>query len=134
MKKRALLMFAMSLMIASAVYAESSVVRGLSARAEDQRVVVEWNSGIETGVTEYRILRSFDNIRFYQIATVKPEGSNHFYRFYDNDLFKDKNNTYYYEIQIVFASGRTELSATADVSVGSNSVRRTWGSIKALFR
>lgn len=114
--------------------AETVYVRGLMVRSVNQQAVIEWSSTTEAGVTEYRILRSFDGFRFHQIATVKPMGDQQSYRYTDEDLFKDKVNTYYYRIQVALSNGRSELSETADISFGSNNVRRTWGSIKALFR
>ena len=134
MKTKLTYILLMTVLFAGVVIAETVYVRGFMVRAINQQAVIEWTSTSEAGVTEYRILRSFDGFRFHQIATVKPVGDQQNYRYTDEDLFKDKVNTYYYRVQVSLSTGRTELSETADVSFGSNNVRRTWGSIKALFR
>lgn len=120
------------LLIASLANAET--LRSFTATSKDQTAVLEWTSNVETGVVEYVVQRSLDGRAFHKVKSVKPKGSNNTYRYVDSDLFKDRINTFYYRIEVVFVGGQTEQSQTEEVSMSFSSVHRTWGSLKAMFR
>ncbi|MFH0765125.1 MAG: hypothetical protein V2A61_01760 [Calditrichota bacterium] len=129
-----ILISAILLTLAVVLPINAQVIQTFTAEAVNQQAALSWRSGVETSVSQFRIQRSFDGERFYQIASVLPEGSNHIYSYTDSDLFKDRINTYYYRIEVVKESGPDEYSRTARVTMISSGITRTWGSIKAMFR
>ena len=133
--KQVLRAFALGLMILIlAPSAFSQVVRDFSAVNLSQGVLLQWTTARETGVTEFNIQRSFDGQRFFTIHTISPLGSNHTYTYTDNDLFKGPQQTFYYRIEISDSQDRVSYSSTEAVSLNFSGIRRTWGSIKAMFR
>ncbi len=114
--------------------ASAETIRSFTAESKDQTAVLEWTSGIESGVVEFSIQRSLDGQVFHNIASVRPKGDNSTYRYVDNDLFKDRLNTFYYRIEVVFVGGHSERSQTEEVTLSFSGVHRTWGSLKAMFR
>jgi hypothetical protein len=63
-----------------------------------------------------------------------PEGNNSTYEFVDKQVFKATSGVYQYKIRIV--DGTTPPNETEVVTVShlSSAYKRTWGSIKAMFR
>jgi len=122
------------LTFAAAKPISAQVIQSFTAEAVNQQAVLSWRSGIEANISQYRVQRSFDGERFFQIATIFPEGSSHNYSYTDSDLFKDRINTYFYRIEAVKEGGFTEQSSIARVTLISSGIARTWGSIKAMFR
>jgi len=64
------------------------------------------------------------------IGSVPAKGNPSDYLFLDLDAFKSTGSTYHYQI---FVDGAA-WSAIVSVSHSTSSVKRTWGSLKAMFR
>ena len=122
------------LLLLSVSTAEAQVIRDLSTSVEDQHAILDWDTGLENGVRSFNIQRSLDGHRFHDVATVEPEGNFHHYSWIDNDMFKGQMNTYYYRIEVVMASGRSQYTKVVEVTLVSSGITRTWGSLKAIFR
>ncbi|MBT3231762.1 MAG: hypothetical protein HN356_03015 [Calditrichaeota bacterium] len=120
-------------LVTSAI-AAVGVITDFQAAAVDGQAVLDWKSGVETGVVSFDIQRSFDNQRFYTIASIDPVGNDHAYRYIDRDLFKDQVHTYYYRITVKMTSGLHQISETDRVVLTTSGIQQTWGSIKAMFR
>jgi hypothetical protein len=66
---------------------------------------------------------------------VQPKGSNSLYTYVDRSAYKDTESVYVYRLKILEASsGPSSYSNEITVSHSVSSVKRTWGSIKAMFR
>ena len=124
----------LTLCLATAIFADYQVIREFTAEAEDQQAIITWETGAETGVSQFLIERSFDGDRFYEVADVDPMGNNHDYKFVDRDLFKGHTNTYYYRINVKMTNGSSQFSVIGRILMNSSGIERTWGSIKAMFR
>jgi len=103
------------------------------ARSEGENVKLEWKTGQESNVVSYAIERrtpQTDN--FTEITTIKPKGDNSFYSYLDQSAYKTNNVIFIYRLKIV----AEQVSYSKEVSVSPNisGVKRTWGSIKAMFR
>ncbi len=122
------------IILVAALPVSAQVIVDINAEPDGRNAVIEWKSGSERGVVEFRVQRSFDGHSFYTICRVEPAGDNHTYRYIDNDLFKERLQTFYYRIEVVLSGGRTQLSRTVDVTLSFSGIHRTWGSIKAMFR
>jgi hypothetical protein len=114
--------------------AQAQAIGDFNAIASGQSVYLQWTSSSETEALEYRIQRSFDGIRFHDIHSIALQGSRHTYYYTDSDLFKSAQQTYYYRIAIVKRDSSFLYSVTQEVSLSFSGIRRTWGSIKAMFR
>jgi len=123
-----------TLFLALAPVAFGQVIRDFSAVGASQGVFLQWTTLREAGVSEFRVQRSFDGQRFHTIHTVRPTGSNHTYNYTDDDLFKGPQQTYYYRIEIASNEDNLAYSPIEEVALNFSGIRRTWGSIKAMFR
>ncbi len=119
---------------ASSATAESNVIKEFTATNQGLSVLLEWSANLENGVVSYNVQRSFDGRQFFEVASIEPEGLSGSYSHIDEDLYKETLNTYYYRIEVRMITGTPELSETEEVILSFSGIRRTWGSIKALFR
>jgi hypothetical protein len=103
-------------------------------RSDGDNIVLEWRSRTESNITSYEVQRKAGyNSAFIPVATVDPRGANSLYSWTDRSAYKTSNNLYIYRLKIVegaSASYSNEITVSHSVS----SVKRTWGSIKAMFR
>lgn len=104
---------------------------------EDGKFTVEWQVGDESEVGKYVVKRKTANSnRFVTVDEVLPSRSGT-YRVEDDgaSIFKMETNDIVYRIE-VYGRGGTEPIQYREVSsvYASSTVRRTWGSIKAMFQ
>ncbi|MDK9699119.1 MAG: hypothetical protein OEM52_03065 [bacterium] len=104
--------------------------------AGDGRVVVRWESADETGLMRYTLERSVDGSAFATVVNITPRGNHQSYQYIDTDLYSmDRNpRQLAYRIKFVDRNGGTSYSNTRETTIIVSSIRRTWGSIKAMFR
>ena len=93
------------------------IIEEFTAASLDRAAELEWVTGSENSVSEYRIQRSFDGRTFYTIHQVQPDNrANHNYQYIDDDLFKSQIRTFYYRIEVSLNSGNCEYSQTENVT------------------
>lgn len=127
-----------TLLVISAAISFSSPLRdgSLSAISNGTNITVRWLSEDEAGVLRYEIERkSGVNGQFILVAPVTLRGNNSAYEFIDDSAFRVVESIYQYQLKVIFGNGSPPvyygpITVIHDVS----SVRRTWGSIKAMFR
>jgi hypothetical protein len=118
-----------SLALAGAILNSFSAARNASGD-----VVVNWATGDETDLMQFEVQRLAGVQGDYMtLAIVPPKGSNSAYEFVDKSAYKTTDAIYKYRIAIISNHGITGYSEELTVS-GLSGVRRTWGSIKAMFR
>lgn len=124
------------MMVAATLYAGSVIKSGtLQARSDGNNVTIQWGSTDESNVKEYGVeRRSVSGGDFMLISTVKPKGSNSYYEFVDQSAFKTTGTMYQYRIRIVDLNSGISYSDPISVSHNVSGVKRTWGSLKAMFR
>ncbi|MBP8976024.1 MAG: hypothetical protein KBG83_04835 [Bacteroidetes bacterium] len=111
------------------------IIEGPTASNAGDNIIIRWKTGDESRVSEFQILRSGgQGSVFAQVGTVNPKGNNSSYEFEDRSVFKTETSVYNYRIAVVFNDNTRSLSSTITVSHLSSTARRTWGSIKAMFR
>lgn len=97
-------------------------------------ITLEWKTRTESNVRTYEVQRKTANGGdFVTIGSLDPKGSNSQYQFVDRGAYKNTGNVYIYRLRIV-DDGMTSFSNEISVSHNATSVKRTWGSIKAMFR
>lgn len=124
------------LFLVSASVALSGGIRdgSLSAYSNGSTVTIRWVSEDETNVTGYIIERKYgggDNWIRITDTPIPPKGPGSSYEFIDNTAFRTTDNIYTYQITAV---GSGSLPYLVSVDHKTTGVRRTWGSIKAMFR
>lgn len=104
-------------------------------KSENEKVVLKWKTLEEESLKEFAIERKSAVGDYLTIGTVLPKGSNSFYTFTDETVFKSTSSVYKYKIKIIDTNGSYEYSNELTIIHGGlSSVKRTWGSIKAMFR
>jgi hypothetical protein len=105
----------------------------LSAFSNSSGIVVRWISDDEQDVRGYKIERraGADGV-FMQLTDpyIACKGGGSTYEFVDNTAFRVTDNLYQYRVTTVGNGTTYYVTVTHNIS----SVRRTWGSIKAMFR
>ncbi len=112
----------------------AGVVLTFIAKSEGGDIVLEWQTAQETGLKEFIVQRKTLNSKFIDLAKVNPKGDNSLYTYRDESAYKITNAFFIYRLKIVDTDGNSFYSPKVSVSLNISSVKRTWGSIKALFR
>ena len=107
---------------------------GVTARSTGNDVIIIWQTLEETNLKHFVVQRKSQGGPFADIATVMPE-KNRYYEYVDETAYKISESIYVYRIAIVDNNGTTTYSSEVTVLHDNiSSVKKTWGSIKALFR
>ncbi len=97
---------------------------------------IEWSVQEESGVDKYAIRRKMQrDADFIDLSEVEARNLG-FYQFSDKNVFKlsDQTEQVFYAVYAINDDGSRELLGQTGVQYSANSVRRTWGSIKAMFQ
>ncbi len=105
-------------------------------QTEGRDFIVTWNVDVEEDVHEYELLRktTTSNDQFVKVFTARPHGTGKDYLFRDSQVYKSGSEQLDYRLDAVYSSGLREIITTKSINYTSTAVRRTWGSLKALFQ
>ena len=133
--KSAVILF-LTLAVSAAVFGGAIIRDGsLQAGSDGNNVTIQWNTSEESGIKEFVIERQAGTESGYvAIGSIAPKGAGAFYEFIDQTAFKSVASVYQYRIKIVGLDGSVTYSKVITVSHNVSSVKRTWGSLKAMFR
>jgi hypothetical protein len=107
----------------------------LQASSDGVNITVRWITEDETNVARFEVERRTEGDAGYvSIATIDPKGPS-LYEYVDRSAFRKTTTIYHYRIKISLKDGSDPVY-TMDLPVSHtvSGVRRTWGSIKAMFR
>ena len=104
------------------------------ARSEGDNVKIEWNTGEESNINHFSIERKTPQQSYVEITTLQPKGNNSFYSYVDQSIYKTHDVIFIYRLKIVDNYQAATYSSEVSVSPNISGVKRTWGSIKAMFR
>ncbi len=106
------------------------------ASSDGANITIRWISDDETGIAYYELTRrsSTDGL-FTPVTTLEPKGSS-LYEFIDYSAFLKATTLYQYQVVVHFkdASRTPQIYGPLTVTHTVSAVRRTWGSIKSMFR
>lgn len=128
---------AMLLIAAATAYAGSVIKDRIELDKYSGFIVVKWGTENEVGVVKFEVLRSEGSTdRFQKIAEISElKGSNSSYEYEDHTVFRTTDRFFKYKVRVVFQDGTFSDSAAEGISFAATSAaKRTWGSIKAMFR
>ena len=102
----------------------------------DGRIVVRWETSDESGLARFVLQRCVDHGDYSDVVTVQARGNQSTYQYIDNDLYSTDRTprTFGYRLKFVNRDGTMNYSVSREATVQISSIRRTWGSIKAMFR
>ncbi len=109
----------------------------LTANSNGTDITIRWVSEDETGVLRYELERkagASQSGQFMLLDQVQLKGNNSLYEYVDNSAFRVTESIYQYRIKVLFGDGSSVYYGPITVRHTVNGVRRTWGSIKAMFR
>ncbi len=112
----------------------SATLEFFRGKSENGKVILEWKSKEEIALKEFIIERKSNIGDFVQIGSIPPKGNNSYYSFIDETAFKSSGSIYYYRLKIIDLNGSISYSNEITILHSVSSVKRTWGSIKAMFR
>ena len=105
------------------------------ARTEGENVRLEWKTGEEANLNKFVLERKTQQSPYVDISTINPKGNNSFYSFVDESVYKTTEEyVFTYRLRIIDNDQKVSYSPEASVSPSISGVKRTWGSIKAMFR
>jgi len=105
-------------------------------RNEGSDFVITWSTEIEEDVRSFEIQRrtTSSNDQFVKIHTVTGQGAGQQYQFRDSQVFKSSSDRLDYRLDVVYENGVREAIRDESMNFTSTAVRRTWGSLKAMFQ
>lgn len=116
------------------LFAEIIRPGSLEARSDGSAVVLRWITDEEPNVTRFEIERRVGaSGGFDYIAELSAKGPS-LYEFIDHSAYRATSTLYQYRIKIVFSDNSSIYSSIVTVTHTVSGVRKTWGSIKAMFR
>lgn len=100
--------------------------------------LLTWETDVEEQVQAFEVQRktAFSGGQFVVVKEYEPHGTARQYLFTDDQVFKSTSDTQDivdYRLVAVYQSGAREILASKSVNYTSTALRRTWGSIKAMF-
>jgi len=136
MLKFLLPVIASALLVTAVAISGVILVSTFTARSDGTNITVQWTSDDESGVLRYELERKAGvNGQFMFLVQIPVKGNNSQYVYVDDTAFlRGMESIYYYRVKVDFSNGSSVYYGPIAVSHQVSSVRRTWGSIKAMFR
>ncbi len=99
-------------------------------------LVISWQTEEEQDVREYELQRMtrFTNGQFVKVESLSPHGPDKSYIYRDEQIFKSSSEQVDYRLEVIYTDGVRQQLAREQVNYTSTAIRRTWGSIKAMFQ
>ncbi|HKB85353.1 MAG TPA: hypothetical protein VKD08_04225 [Ignavibacteriaceae bacterium] len=132
MNNRFTLIFSLLILISTAF--AGALLDYFHAHAEGENVKLEWKTTTETNLANFIAQRRTPDSQFADLAVINPTGDNSVYTYLDQAAYKMTNPIFVYRLKIVDKDGSYTYSSEVSVSPNISGVKRTWGSIKAMFR
>jgi hypothetical protein len=137
--KKTLVLIAILMVCAGSMFGGATFKDGsLQGRSDGSNVFVQWGTVSESAVKSFAVeRRAGASGDFIEIGLIPPRGGNSDYEFIDRSAFKAASPTatlYQYRVKVTDEDGTVTYSKTLTVSHNVSSVKRTWGSLKAMFR
>ena len=121
------------LALSAAVFA-GTFLEYFQGHSDGEDIRLEWKTQEESNLKHFVVERKTPQSSFVDIATIQPKGSNSYYSYLDQSAYKIENILFVYRLRIVDNNGQVAYSNEVSISHSVSGVKRTWGSIKAMFR
>ncbi|MEM1096793.1 MAG: hypothetical protein AAGJ10_19515 [Bacteroidota bacterium] len=117
--------------------ANVAVLNSFKVEKANSDLKITWQAEQEAGVREYELFRrsSNSNNQYVKIQRSFPaHGVGRTYTYVDDQVYKSNSQQIGYRLEVVYDNGVRQILRTQNVDYTSTAVRRTWGSIKAMFQ
>lgn len=117
--------------------ANLAVLNSFKVEKTNSDLKITWQAEQETGVRQYELFRrsSNSNNQYVKIQKSFPaQGIGRTYTYVDDQVYKNNSQQIGYRLEVVYDNGVRQILRTESVDYTSTAVRRTWGSIKAMFQ
>jgi hypothetical protein len=132
MKNRFTVIFIILAVVSTAI--AGALLDYFHAQNEGDDIRLEWKTTTEINIAHFIIQRRTPDSDFIDLATVNPKGNNSVYSYLDQATYKMTDLVFVYRLKIADNDGSLSYSNEVSVSPDISGVKRTWGSIKAMFR
>lgn len=133
MKNKTIKISLFSLLFFIQIFGGAQII-DFTGSSTDGNIVLKWNALSESNLKNYVIERKTANGKWIDIATVAPK-SEMSYKYTDETAYKTTTaNLYVYRLRIVDNDGTFSHSGETRTLNNVSGFKKTWGSIKALFR
>ena len=97
-------------------------------------LLLSWETEAEEDVRTYELFRrTSQSTVFTRIAETAAHGAGTPYTFRDDQVYKISSEMIDYRLEVVYESGLRQQLAERKVNYTPTAIRRSWGSIKAMF-
>jgi hypothetical protein len=112
-----------------------ATLNSFSGYSDESRIILQWNTSAEQGLSGFEVQRSTDGRTFFEIGFLQAQGRGSGYTFIDDSIIaKVSGRNYFYRLKIMDNQGSSQLSEVISIQSTLDVVPRTWGSLKALFK
>lgn len=141
MKRAALFVCLLTLLAGAGALLQSARLTPGSFKVENDNndLVISWQTDVEDGVVGFELHRKtpfsngFQPVRPGQ-NLIPAHGTGKPYLYRDTQVYKATSEQVEYQLEAVLASGARQSLQSKTVNYTPTAVRRTWGSIKAMFQ
>ena len=134
MKNKTVTISLISLLFFVQLFAGVEILK-FSGKGQNGNIVLKWEVRNEVNLKNYTVERKTISGNFLEVGVIQPKNESS-YEFSDETAYKiSSGSIYIYRIKIVDNNGSVSYSNEITVSNnGVSGIKKTWGSIKALFR
>ncbi len=127
-----------ALFVATSIPAAAEIIKSgsLQASSDGANITIRWITEDETGIASFELQRrSTTDGLFTTVTTVDAKGAS-LYEYTDYSAFLKATTLYQYQVIVHFKDGSRATQSYGPITVTHtvSAVRRTWGSIKSMFR
>jgi hypothetical protein len=102
---------------------------------EGNAFAIAWKAEVEEDVRTYELFRKTSYTgSFTMVQAFNAHGIGKEYQFKDDQVYKAASEQVDYRLEVVFSNGIRQQIAEKKVNYTPTAIRRTWGSIKAMFQ
>jgi hypothetical protein len=126
----------LAVLLAAAAFPYGVRIESFDVSPEGSAFVLRWQTDLEEAVDHFEVLRKTpgSNDEFVKVHEVEAHGIGRPYVFRDDQVFKAGAEQLVYQLEAVFDNGTRQVLHVQALNYTSTAVRRTWGSIKAMFQ
>ena len=135
MKRFPLLLLLVLLLAGASLWAGSVKLDYFKVDRQGNNFLIAWKAEIEQDVRSYELFRKTSFAAdFSSIQVLNAHGVGKEYQFNDDQVYKAASEQVDYRLEVVFTNGLRQQVAERKVNYTPTAIRRTWGSIKAMFQ
>lgn len=135
MKRLPVYLGLMLVLMGAAAYSYSVRLNFFTVERDSNEFLLSWQAEVEEDVRQYELFRKTSySADFVIVQTFPAHGARKEYRFKDDQVYKAFSEEVEYRLDAVFSNGLRQVVTQKSVTYTPTAIRRTWGSMKAMFQ